>query len=94
METKKMETKKMDSPALVLRAGMALIRSTIVLGPQLVALRSSSATAPPMWVGTAILSLERGQLLAVLVWERAGKVNLGLEESSDERRHWTAVVRL
>lgn len=88
-----METKKMDSPALVLRAGMALIRSTIVLGPQL-ALRSSSATAPPMWVETAILSLERGQLLAVLVWERAGKVNLGLEESSDERRHWTAAVRL
>lgn len=55
----------MDSPALVLRAGMALIRSTIVLGPQL-ALRSSSATAP-MWVETAILSLERGQPVLVVV---------------------------
>lgn len=71
---------------------MALIRSTIVLGPQL-ALRSSSATAP-MWDETAILSLERGQLVVVLGWERAGKVNLGLEESNDERRHWTAAVRL
>lgn len=44
---------------------MALIRSTIVLGPQL-ALRSSSATAP-MWVETAILSLERGQPVLVVV---------------------------
>ena len=72
---------------------MALIRSTMVFGPQL-ALRSSSATATaPMCAETSILSLERGQP-AVLDGGRAGKVNLGLEDSNDERRHWTAAVRL